>query len=402
MIDVVNSKLEIDDKVRFIRHKYNLFQPWNCEFELGDPIERLVEKLKASFNTTDFIDNTFDSTGNMSGWKLVDGTVINNKIAEAAIEASKLNTKQIILTGDAWQNNTPSNGYVTWNAHKIAFNGVSYEILGGNTNKKYIVWRKSISETTYQTYTEDEFAAIALADDEFIIAINNSGIHDIAWYSRLARQFIGSAFIADLAVKSAHIAELAVTSAKIADLAVTNAKIGLAAIKNANIENLAVDTLKIGDIAITEAKLADLAVSTNKIANLAVTTAKIANLAVTNAKIESLSADKITAGTIEALISIMSPIIYSGIYYGLGSSPAFMKIGNISSNFADFSLYRGGASIPMFQIYDGAPVVLLKALNSSNVLNTFLETTGSTSSPQGTWDFSDATVSGINAVAKFA
>lgn len=280
---------------------------------------------------------------------------------------------------------------------------MEYDIIGGSTNKKYIVWRKSVNPTTYQTYTETEFESVSLADDEFIIVVNNGGIHDIAWYSRLARQFIGSAFIADLAVKTAHIASAAITNAKIAELAVQAANIANAAISNAKIADLAVDSLKIGDTAITEEKLANLAVTTDKLANLAITNAKIANLAVTNAKIQSMSADKITAGTIEALISVISPEIYSGIYYGSGSNPANIRFGS-NINLADFELYRGGASKPMFKVCDDLSMLLLQALNSSNVLNTFLETNGSTSTPQGTWDLSESTINWGNnyPVARFA
>ena len=115
-------------------------------------------------------------------------------------------------------------------------------------------------------------------------------------------------------------------------------------LKNAKIADLAVDTFKIGNTAITEEKLANLAVTTDKLANLAVTNAKIANLAVDNAKISSVSASKIIAGIIEAEISIMSPEIYSGTYYGLGDTPAFLKVGTSGTNFADLALYRGGAS----------------------------------------------------------
>ena len=117
-----------------------------------------------------------------------------------------------------------------------------------------------------------------------------------------------------------------------------------------------------------------------------------------------MSADKITAGTIEALISIMSPEIYSALYYGNGSNPAALKVGATSNNLADLGLYRGGASKPAFQIYDDAGVMLLQALNVSNILNTFLETNGSTSTPQGTWDLSEATINWGNnyPVARFA
>ncbi len=397
-------------RIRLIRHKYNVFQPWDCELELGDPEERFIEKLKASFDNNSLIDKTFNSSGKLSGSNLVDGSVINNKIANAALDASKFNTKQIILTGDTWQDNTPSNGYVAWNAHKLFFGGIEYAIIGGNTNKKYIVWRKSVSSTIYQCYTEDEFAAIKLADSDFVIAVNNGGLHDVAWYNRLARQFIGSVFIADAAIKTAHIENAAIVSAKIADLAVTGAKIGYAAIDSANIKDLAVTSLKIGDTAITEDKLANyavtnskigtLAVTTAKIANLAVSTAKIADLAVTDAKINSLSADKITAGTITALININSPKIYGGKYYGGNEDSAYIQVGAVSGNYGDLSLYKGGTTSPIFQILEGVPVVDLKAMN---VL--FLSTTGNITYAYKKWDFSnaDSIVWGNNyPVARFA
>ena len=259
-------------------------------------------KTKTSFEASDLINNTFDSSGNISGSKLVDGSVINNKIANAALDASKFDTKQIILTGDVWNDNAPLNGSTTWNSHKLFFDGVEYSIIGGNTDKKYIVWQKDISNNSYRTYTEEEFASVVLKDYDFVIAVNNGGLHDIAWYNRLARQFIGSVFIADAAIKQAHIANAAITSAKIADAAITNAKIGTAAIKSANIEDLAVTTVKIGNFVITEDKIASLAVTGDKIANLAITNAKIANATIQSAKIVSLSADKITAGTIMLLL----------------------------------------------------------------------------------------------------
>ncbi len=403
MVDIINPKLEIDDNVRLIRHKYNLFQPWDCEMELGDPNERLVEKLKASFDTTGFIDKTFDSIGNMSGKKLVDGSVINNKIADAALEASKFNTKQIILTGDAWQNNDPSNGYVSWNAHKIAFSGVMYDILGGNTNKKYIVWRKSISINQYQAYTEEEFANINLADDEFVIAVNNEGIHDIAWYSRLAREFIGSAFIADLAVKTAHIANASITNAKIAELAVQAANIANAAITSAKIEDLAVTNFKIGDLEIDERTLANLAVTSAKLASLAVTTAKIANLAVTDAKIQSLSADKITAGIITALISIMSPKIYSGKYYGSVSGGPYLEIGALGGGGrGEIWMFNGSSDDVVFAVSEQPSYLQLLFAQPGGVVKSFLNVSKSSqlAQPQGSWDFSQANTTGI--VARFA
>ncbi len=403
MADILNSKMNIADTARIIRHKYNLFKPWECELELGEPNERLVEKLKASFNTTGFIDRTFNSVGEMSGNKLVDGSVIANTIAAAALDASKFNTKQLMLTGDTWNDNTPSGGRVSWNAHKLFYNGTEYSISAGNTDKKYIVWRKDISATSYQTYTQTEFDGVTLKDYDWVIAVNNSGLHDIAWYNRMARQFIASAFIADAAIKTAHIANASITTAKIAQLAVQAANIANAAITSAKIADLAVDTLKIGDTAITEEKLANLAVTSAKLANLAVTTAKIRNLAVTDAKIESLSADKITAGVIEAIISIMSPKIYSGRYYGATSSGPYLEIGVAgSAGRGQISLFNGSSKDVVFAAIEAISKTQLAFAQQDGTLKSFLDVskTEATAKPQNNWDFSEAKVTGI--VARIA
>ncbi|MDD3267566.1 MAG: hypothetical protein PHC75_10360, partial [Burkholderiales bacterium] len=153
---------------------------------------------------------------------------------------------------------------------------------------------------------------------------------------------------------------------------------------------------KIGDTAITEDKLANYAVTNSKIGTLAVTTAKIANLAVTDAKISSLSADKITAGTITALIQINSPVIqggdiygskfYGGKYYGSNEDSAYMQVGARTGNYGDLSLYKGGTISPIFQIYESIPSVDLKALGSA-----FLSTDGSNTYAYGAWNFSSAT-----------
>lgn len=67
-------------KVRIIRHKYNLFQPWKCELDLGDPEERLIEQLKASFSTSSFIGGKYNSAGKNSGHSIEDGTIHADKI----------------------------------------------------------------------------------------------------------------------------------------------------------------------------------------------------------------------------------------------------------------------------------------------------------------------------------
>jgi len=142
----------------------------------------------------------------------VDSKLITAKIKDAAMDASKFNTKQIILVGDTWTDYSPTSYAVAWNSHDVYFNGVKKTISAGNTTNKYIYW--TVGSTSYSTSN----TMPSLADTSFVIAINNGGAHDIAWYSRLARKFISSVFIADAAILEAHIGNAEITSAKIASL----------------------------------------------------------------------------------------------------------------------------------------------------------------------------------------
>jgi len=242
MADIIDPHIASDSpQLRIMRHRYNLFMPWQCELDIGHPEERLAEMLKTSFNTTGYLSGIFNSAGKVSGLHLFDGSVISKKIADAAVDASKFNTKQIILTDDVWTDNSPSSGYVSWNSHYLFYNGVKYAINSGNTNKKYVCWRKDISDSIYQTYTESEFATITLKDYDFVIVVNNDGEHDVAWYNRLARGFVGSVFIADAAIKEAHIANLAVTDAKINSLSANKLTAGTIDTSVINITGLSAD-----------------------------------------------------------------------------------------------------------------------------------------------------------------
>jgi len=96
MIDVIDPDIAPDSpRPRIIRHKYNLFRPWECEFDIGDPEERLIEKLKASFNTSRLINNKFNGAGNFSGHSIEDSTVTNPKIGDLAISGDKIDNLSI-------------------------------------------------------------------------------------------------------------------------------------------------------------------------------------------------------------------------------------------------------------------------------------------------------------------
>lgn len=169
MVDLRDPLME-NTQARIIRHKYNLFRPWSCELEIGDPESRLVEKLRASFNTTGFIKSAFDSTGKISGRRLFDLSVTYEQLAAAAVTTDKIAGLAVDATKLA---------DLSVEAAKLADSSV--------------------------TATKIANAAVGSA------AIANAAI--------------GTAHIGTGVIITAHIGDLQVVNAKIADLAVTDAKI---------------------------------------------------------------------------------------------------------------------------------------------------------------------------------
>lgn len=106
-----------------------------------------------------------------------------------------------------------------------------------------------------------------------------------------------------------EVADSGITTGKVANDAITTLKIAGGAVISSKLADLAVEAAKLANSSVTATKIASAAVGSAAIAALAVGTAHIQDLAVTSAKIANLSADKITAGTITASISILSPSI---------------------------------------------------------------------------------------------
>jgi phage minor structural protein len=213
LVDLIDEELGVDDRARIISYKFNVFQPWNPDLEVGDPIEKIESTLLESMQAAKFLNSIKNSKGELfTNIYLVDESIIRQKLANAAVDATKLDTKTVILLGDTWTDNSPTAGSVAWNQHKLYYAGFENVITAGNTALKYIYWDGAANAYSASA-TEPE-----LAEGQFIIAVNNGGLHDIVWNKGYGRKFIGSAFIGDAAIKSAHIEELAVLSAHIASL----------------------------------------------------------------------------------------------------------------------------------------------------------------------------------------
>lgn len=221
---------------------------------------------------------------------IADGAITNakindldaSKITAGLLTVTRLNIQGIIMDSFTWTDNSPSGGSIAWSTGTLQYKGVTRTISSGNTSNKYIYWQLGTTPTVFQSSASFP----TLGDDDFLIATNVSGIHDLAWNNGNAAQRIQTGDLSDASI----------TTAKIVDANITTAKIASAAITTALIANAAITTALIADANITTVKILD--------ANI--TTAKIANLAITNALVNDLSAAKITTGTLDASVVTIS------------------------------------------------------------------------------------------------
>lgn len=153
---------------------------------------------------------------------------------------------------------------------------------------------------------------------------------------------IDTAHITDAAITTAKIGDAQITSALIEDAAITNAKIGLAAIEKANIAEAAIGTAHIERGAITTAL----------IANGAVQSEQVADASITDAKIVGLTANKITAGTIDAadieVINLNAANLTVGTINGTQIASGTIELGNLSQTVID-AMGSGGGMKTYFQ-----------------------------------------------------
>ena len=209
MVDVVDPDIG-NVRTRIIRHKYNLFQPWVCEIDLGDPEERLIEKLKASFNTSGFVDSKFNGNGQSSGRNIEDLTITNAKIAnlDAAkittgylaadrIEAGSLVVGTNVSLGTAQSasqvttiiGNTITTGYV--NALNVTAGSVAAEDITGTTISGKTINGGTVRTAASGARLELTSAGLKSYDSSNLLSgvVLNAGLSDFSIYSDGVKEF---------------------------------------------------------------------------------------------------------------------------------------------------------------------------------------------------------------------
>ena len=103
-----------------------------------------------------------------------DGAIVAAKIAAAAIEATKLSIKKIIIAGMTVTNNSPSAGRIAWSAFSLYYNGTAYSISSGDTALMHAYWTVgNTSLTAANSFTPGPTI--------FEILTNSAGVHDEVW-----------------------------------------------------------------------------------------------------------------------------------------------------------------------------------------------------------------------------
>ena len=81
---------------------------------------------------------------------------------------------------------------------------------------------------------------------------------------------------------------------------------------------------------------------------------------------------------------------FGGEYWN-SEKGAYLKVGSTNgSNFADFSLFRNNSTTPCYQIYDEGSSITFRIFGKQ-----FMYSSGETTYPTGTWDFSKGTFKGL-------
>ncbi len=55
LIDIVDETIDINTQARIIRYKYAIFQPWLCDIDVGDPIEKIAASIAQTIKASDYV-----------------------------------------------------------------------------------------------------------------------------------------------------------------------------------------------------------------------------------------------------------------------------------------------------------------------------------------------------------
>jgi len=126
MVDVIDEELSINVRARVVRHKFDIFQPWKCELEIGEPEDRLAARLAEAFDVAKFVQDVLRPNPTVSN-------LFKGFISTFATQINSANGKLV------WNDSTleaieiDENGNETGKRVRITPGGVGISTDGGQT-----------------------------------------------------------------------------------------------------------------------------------------------------------------------------------------------------------------------------------------------------------------------------
>lgn len=164
MVDVIDEEMGISVRLRIIRHRYNVFQPWKCEVEIGDPVIELKDLLASSAKASEFVKSVLSRNPSLSNlWKgFVDAF------------ATEINTRRgkLIWTGDVLEAiEVDADGAPTGRRVRITPGGIGVSTDGGQTYRTAVTGLGVLANTVIVN------ELYALATDDGLTKLAGDGLH---------------------------------------------------------------------------------------------------------------------------------------------------------------------------------------------------------------------------------
>lgn len=237
------------------------------------------------------------------------------------------------------RHNNPSTGYISWQNLNMQYNGVSYAIADGYTDKIYTWWEIA---NPYVLQSSNTFPTLTAADA--LVLLNKNGTATLVPGATIldgalivpgtimadalsANSVTGEKILAG-EIDTTHLAAGAVTASTVAADAIGAAAIAAGAIQTDHLSADAITTDKIVAGAITAAKIAAETILANNIAANAITGDRIAANAITSVKIaaDAVTAEKINVNELSAISSNIGHITAGSIGVGVDLPVAQMGV----------------------------------------------------------------------------
>jgi uncharacterized protein YjbI with pentapeptide repeats len=255
------------------------------------------------------------ASGTISGSNISASTISGSNIAAQTVSAANLVNGTITAAQIANLTITASQiDNLTINGAKIASDAITNSKIANDavTGSKVQDATLTGSKLANATITSTQIANATITSTQ----IANATITG----SNIANGTITGSNLTNATITGTQIASATITGSNIAASTITGDKIGSATITGSNIASGTITASNIQSATITASQIANATITANEIANLTITGSKIANATITNAKIDTIEANKITAGTITATVSLESPkIAVAGACYNTAS-----------------------------------------------------------------------------------